>query len=247
MLTPVRRRSLSDSVFEQLRDQIVSGKLGAGTALPAERALCEMLGVNRGALREALKRLEQAQLVEVQHGGATTVRNYLATGGLDLLSELLFEPNGQVRTVVARSVIEMRSALAPDLSRLAALRADAIQKRRINQVVVEMSKSQGELAVLQTLATDFWQAVVEASGNVAYRLAYNTMNKTYEKIGVLLVQVLADELCDLAAYQAIAKAIERGDTAKAEKRASELVAKGGDRMLEMLETLEAMATQGDRR
>ncbi|MCA9719217.1 MAG: FadR family transcriptional regulator, partial [Myxococcales bacterium] len=46
---PVTRRSLSDDVFEQLLDQIVHGKMAPGDKLPAERALCEMLQVNRGA------------------------------------------------------------------------------------------------------------------------------------------------------------------------------------------------------
>ncbi len=51
VLKPVRRQSLSDAVFDQLRDRIVSGAMRAGDPLPAERALCEALGVNRGAVR----------------------------------------------------------------------------------------------------------------------------------------------------------------------------------------------------
>lgn len=57
MLKPVRKQSLSDAVFTQLRDQIVSGALAPGEPLPAERLLCEALGVNRGSVREALRRL----------------------------------------------------------------------------------------------------------------------------------------------------------------------------------------------
>lgn len=76
MLKPVRRQSLSDAVFDQLRDRIVSGAMRAGDPLPAERALCEALGVNRGAVREALKRLAQARLVAVQHGGASRVLDF---------------------------------------------------------------------------------------------------------------------------------------------------------------------------
>lgn len=244
MLTKVHRRSLSDAVFEQLRDQIMSGQLGPGTALPAERTLSEMLGVNRGALREALKRLEQAQLVEVQHGGSTLVRDYLSEGGLDLLSELLFLPSGEVRLEVARSVIEMRSALAPDLARLAAHRADAREKQRLLQVVEQMAAAEEDLPKLQRLAMDFWRILVEASDNVAYRLAYNTLNRTYERIFELLTQVLADELSDLAAYRAIAKSIEKGDGPRAERRAAELIKKGETKFVEVLE---ALNRQGDDR
>ena len=42
--------------------RILEGKLEAGSALPSERFLAEEFGVNRHAVREALKRLEQAGL-----------------------------------------------------------------------------------------------------------------------------------------------------------------------------------------
>ena len=59
------------------------------TPLPSERRLAEVLGVSRPAVREALQRLSQAQLVEVRHGGSTTVRDFRTFGGLDLLPRLL--------------------------------------------------------------------------------------------------------------------------------------------------------------
>ena len=44
-LDKVERNSLSDAVYEQLQSQIISGQLPAGSRLPAERVLCEALGV----------------------------------------------------------------------------------------------------------------------------------------------------------------------------------------------------------
>ena len=94
-LRPVRKQSLSDAVFEQLRDQIVSGAMVPGAALPAERVLCEALGVNRGSVREALKRLQQSRLVSVRHGGTSHVLDYRASAGLDLLADLIVTAAGR--------------------------------------------------------------------------------------------------------------------------------------------------------
>ena len=94
MFKPVEKKSLADAVFEQLRDQIVSGRMEPGEALPAERVLSEQLDVNRGAVREALKRLEQARLISIRHGGATRVLDYRTNAGTDLLAELLIDANG---------------------------------------------------------------------------------------------------------------------------------------------------------
>jgi len=50
----IRRRSLHDELTERLRDLITSGHLGPGEKVP-EKQLCELFGVSRTPLREALK------------------------------------------------------------------------------------------------------------------------------------------------------------------------------------------------
>src|SRR3546814_17698089 len=72
MFQVISKRSVSDEVFDQLCNRIVSRELKAGEDLPSERLLSEMPGVSRHAVREAIKRLQQARLVEVKHGGTTT-------------------------------------------------------------------------------------------------------------------------------------------------------------------------------
>lgn len=56
-----------------LERQIVSGDLAVGEYLPAERTLCEQLGVSRSVVREALGRLASLGLVESRHGSGTRV------------------------------------------------------------------------------------------------------------------------------------------------------------------------------
>lgn len=89
-LQPVIRRSVPEAVFDQIATDVLSGELPAGSALPSERRLAEVFGVSRPAVREALKRLSAASLVEVRHGGVTTVRDFRRHAGLDLLPQLVF-------------------------------------------------------------------------------------------------------------------------------------------------------------
>src|SRR3978361_1150962 len=81
-LKPVARRLVPADVFDQLLGEVVDGELSAGDPLPSERRLAEVLRVSRPAVREALQRLSQAGLVEVRHGGSTTVRDYRTSAGL---------------------------------------------------------------------------------------------------------------------------------------------------------------------
>ena len=225
-LRPVHRQSLSDAVFEQLRDRILQGEMRPGEPLPAERLLCEALGVNRGAVREALRRLEQARLVSVRHGGTSRVLDYERHGGLDLLGALLLRPDGGFDTAVVRSVLEMRSALGADAARLAAQRAGRAVAPRLETTVASMRGARGDLPALQELASEFWAELVEGSGNVAYRLALNALNESYDRCRPLLAGALAGELDDPPAYAALVEAVRAGDGATAETRARELLGRG---------------------
>lgn len=238
MLRPVRKQSLSDAVFDQLRDQIVSGEMRAGAALPGERALCETLDVNRGALREALKRLAQARLVSVQHGGVSRVLDYRSSAGLELLPDLLLTDAGGFDPEVVRSVVEMRSALAPDIARLAAVRGGEGVASTLDAVVARMDGARGDLRQLQTLAMEFWSALVDGTGNVAYRLAYNSLRQTYEKCMEVLTGILADELGDRKSYRAIAAAVRRSDAKTAERLARALTRRGEQRLLAVVAALD---------
>ena len=70
-LRPVHRRSVPEDVFDQVMSDVLSGEMQPGETLPSERRLAEVLGVSRPAIREALKRLAAAGLVEVRQGGST--------------------------------------------------------------------------------------------------------------------------------------------------------------------------------
>jgi len=226
-LRPVQRQSLSDAVFEQIRNQIVHGGRRPGSSLPAERALCEALGVNRSAVREALRRLEQAGLVVVRQGGASRVRDYRESASLDLLATLLVTPQGFDPRVV-RSILEMRGALGPDVARLAALRGGAACAARLGESVAAMRDAAGDLARLQECATAFWSDLVDGADNVAYRLAFNALHATYDRVRALLARAMEAEIGDPAPYDAVARAVASGDAAAAESAARALLARGAE-------------------
>src|ERR1700712_2634860 len=119
-LKPVARRLVPEDVFDQLLGEVVDGELAAGDSLPSERQLAEVLGVSRPAVREALQRLSQAQLIDVRHGGSTTVRDFRTSAGLDLLPRLLVR-DGELDARVGRSILQARQAIAPTIAAQAAV------------------------------------------------------------------------------------------------------------------------------
>jgi molybdopterin/thiamine biosynthesis adenylyltransferase/DNA-binding transcriptional regulator YhcF (GntR family) len=64
----IPRKSLSEIVASQIATEILDGTYKSGYQLPAERDLIKQFGVSRSTLREALKTLEEINLIESRHG-----------------------------------------------------------------------------------------------------------------------------------------------------------------------------------
>ena len=60
---PVEHASVVDAIVEQLEGLILNGVLRDGHKLPSERDIAENMGVSRPKVREALKRLEDHELI----------------------------------------------------------------------------------------------------------------------------------------------------------------------------------------
>ncbi|MFE7122214.1 FadR/GntR family transcriptional regulator, partial [Streptomyces sp. NPDC057654] len=114
-LDPVRRPSLSSEVITRLRHRITSGEWPVGARVPTEPELMEQLEVARGTLREAIRALAHAGLLEVRQGDGTYVR---ATNELSGAVRRLYGDSGQ------EHLLEVRQALDVQAARLAAARAD---------------------------------------------------------------------------------------------------------------------------
>ncbi len=174
----VRKESLSESVYRQLSDKILSHELAPGDPLPAERALSEALQVNRGAVREAIKRLQQAGLIAVRQGGNHVVRDYLSEGGMELLPNLLVDKQGQLNGAVVRSIMAMRSSLAPDIAAAAARKGGKPLADELDALLKQMQADSKNIRALQDQALAFWQKLVSRGGHIAFRLAFNPKAQT---------------------------------------------------------------------
>ncbi len=105
--------SLADQVFEQLETDILGGKYQRGDIL-TENKLCEILGVSRTPIREALRRLQQENLI-VETGKGSLV---LGIGEKDLYDIYLIREQleGLVASMAAETaseedINELKSAL----------------------------------------------------------------------------------------------------------------------------------------
>ena len=70
------KKTLTEIAEQELRQAIARGTFRPGAQLPTEAELCQMLGVSRTVVREALRVLEEDGLVTRRHGVGTFVRDH---------------------------------------------------------------------------------------------------------------------------------------------------------------------------
>ncbi|MYS86386.1 FadR/GntR family transcriptional regulator [Embleya scabrispora] len=104
---PLRRSPLVGQAAERLRDQIAAGRWPVGAKLPGEVALGKELGIGRSTVREAIRALAGAGLVESRQGAGVFV---IATEPVeDLPARLRRASAAEVYEV--RNLIEVRAAM----------------------------------------------------------------------------------------------------------------------------------------
>ena len=215
---PILRSAVSDIVFGRLVDAILSGAIGPDEALPSERELADTFQVNRHAVREALKRVQQAGLVRISQGGKTRALDWRQHAGLEVLSMLA--ATGTVPALrMLHDIVVMRRSIAADAAGLCARHGTDEQLRAVTRAAAAYGGYDGDLA--------FWTAVIDGSGNLAYRLGLNTLVAAFDDLGTDRIAALGLELelDDAAAHQELARVIADRDAAAAYRLAHELLSR----------------------
>lgn len=227
------RRSVPEKVFEQIATDVLSGQMRPGEALPSERRLAEAFGASRPAVREGIKRLSAASLVEVRHGGVTTVRDFRRHAGLDLLPRLLFR-DGELDPAVFRSILETRLRIGPKVAELAAERNEPELAGLLEDSLRTLDADEDHVQWHRdTLA--FWDHVVDGTGSIVFRLMYNAFRAAYEPALAALGAAMTPEARRPDAYRKLADAIAAGDPVGAKQAAHDALELANTTLIAALE------------
>ncbi|MYS10178.1 GntR family transcriptional regulator [Streptomyces sp. SID6041] len=221
----IRRESVSDQLYAVLRDQILDGSLPTGSPLTAERDLAAEFGVNRHAVREAVKRLQQARLIEVSHGGRTVVLDWRHTAGLDLAVGIARAGDGLGLPGLVRDAMEMRACIGADAARLCAARCSRRQAEAVVEAAGRYASAGPDLAVLGAADIAWWRLIVEGSGNLAYLLAFNSLVGGTLEVADGPIDLRAAELLDIDAHLRLAAHIAAREPEDAERLARDLLSR----------------------
>jgi GntR family transcriptional regulator, transcriptional repressor for pyruvate dehydrogenase complex len=180
-----RNSNIADTIFTDIRRQILGGALNAGERLAGERELAQQYGTNRNTLREAVRKLEQARLVTVRHGQGVTVADFRKTGTLELLSPFVVSGADPVETArLIGDILEPRVLLLEYASRLAVRRADKADLERLRDIgdLLINAFDGGDPVVVARGFQRWLDALIDAGHSVTVRWFANPMLDSYRDL-----------------------------------------------------------------
>ena len=215
MIVDGKTKSLEESVYHALREEILDGRLQAGEAI-TECALAGRLGVSRTPIRGAFHRLFEEGLIRI-----TPNRGAVVVG---------------VDTDDLVGIYKIRVRLEGLASREAALKISEEEKRQLSESV-ELSEfyiQKKDTEHLKELDTEFHRIIYKASGN---RLLYKTLSELHGNITAYrkLSLTVGDRLeRSVKEHRDMLTAIENKDASLAESLAEKHVRAALDNLLSVL-------------
>lgn len=159
-MTPIDRAGITELVVQRIKDLLEGGELKAGSRLPPERELADMLHISRPSLRTALKALSVMGIIRAKPGAGT----YIA----DSLPEVFTEPMHFMTLINHTSdeeLFEARRIIESGLAELAAERASEDDIKALNAEIEGMRANTDDPEIYLKHDIRFHQAMARAANN----------------------------------------------------------------------------------
>ncbi|MCU1658778.1 MAG: GntR family transcriptional regulator [Pseudonocardiales bacterium] len=164
------------AVSRELRDRIVRGDYAPGSNLPTEAQLGSEFGVSRTVVRESVKVLTEKGLLRIDRGNGTLVTPASDWRNFDpeILSSRLQHGD---KEKVLHELFVLRRALEPELTAIAAERADDLAIARIGAAVDRLERAKGRPDEYLIADGLFHSAIAETAGVALALEFFRVMNE----------------------------------------------------------------------
>lgn len=216
LLPSAPRRSLVDTTIELMRMQIEEGRWQVGERIPKEAELAEMLKVGRNTVREAVRVLSHARVLDVRQGDGTYVR-------------LSVDPAEVMRRVTRaglRDHFELRAMLETEAARTAALRRTDEDLARLTELLDRRGDvpADGDVDGFVERDAAFHLAIAQATHNVALAELYRFFAVSVRQNIATVYGAIDLPEPGFVAHRRVLDAIRAGDGDAAAEAAHALVA-----------------------
>ena len=205
-LKQAKRLTLVEQVVSQIEALIQSGTWPVGTRIPAEPELVNDLGVSRNTVREAVRALIHAGLLEARQGDGTYVCSSSDLGAA------LFR---RLQRATIAETLEVRYALEREAVRLAALRRTSEDVVILRELLARIESESSESYIQADV--ELHLAIAASTQNTVLMDLYEYMSEALRKSIMGILDDSALTQTSHTAHRAIVEAIAAQDPIAAEQ------------------------------
>lgn len=210
---PLEKSSLADKLAERLVKLIRNGSYQPGDRLPAISEMARSFGVGHPTLREALRKLEIMEIVEIKHGSGVYIGK-----GQDML--LVSNPvySGDISRKLLLDLIDARKPIELKAVSLAATEATEAHLTRMAELLAEARENLYNDAVLSTINMAFHREIAVASGNSVLVQLQEVLTKLFRREQRVILGIYGSREKDHQQHTGILDALRQHDAALAQER-----------------------------
>ncbi len=157
--TAKQPRKLAHAVVERLSGRIRRGDFKPGDKLPTESEITRAFGVSRTVVREAMSRLQAAELVETRHGIGTFVREGAESAPFRI------DPVGTATLNELIAILELRISIEAEAAALAAERRAASHLGAMRKALDAFAKQVAQSGDAVQADFRFHLTIAQSTGN----------------------------------------------------------------------------------
>ena len=154
---------LSQKIVNQIEKAIRNKELKPEDKIPTENELCDIFGVSRTVVREAIQKLDAKGLISIKKGSGIYVNEYLAGNVIDSMNLFL---ELKLNAEYICHVINIREILEPEITKMAAQNRTAEDLEDMEDTIVDLEECDHDNFEREgEIDKDFHLSIARASGN----------------------------------------------------------------------------------
>ncbi len=177
----VERQSVSEQVFEQLKEQILNNEWKKGEKIPSENELAALLGVSRVTVRNALQKLTSLGLIETRFGEGSFITDALP--GISMNSLI---PIAYLKENSLQEILEYRRVLEGNVAELATKKASAEDVAKLEEAYLAMDKVKDDLEQFSKADLNFHLLLANTTKNSliiqTFYIFSDVLNRAFSQI-----------------------------------------------------------------
>lgn len=207
----ITKKSISSEIFDQIKNNIISGEWRTGDKIPSENELGKLFGVSRVSVRAALQKLCVLGLLTTKHGEGTFVSDLSPDMYMNSLIPVLLLDKTQLL-----EVLEFRKIIEVECVKLAAQRAQKEDIKELEEIVRSMKESTYDPKKFAEEDSFFHETMVRSAKN-SILSKVNLIIRDILLSQQIKIQELMGPTLALKYHPAILEAVKKGDSKLASK------------------------------